>query len=91
MLYLTAPAYKDVLLCLHGFPTSSHDYHKVWAALSERFSLVAFDMLGYGFSAKPTQTNYTTALQADVLEAVISSLGVLAMDFVLTALMFSTP
>ncbi len=64
------------LLCLHGFPTSSHDYHKVWDGLAASYSLIAFDMLGYGFSDKPADVDYTTSLQADVLEAVVENFGV---------------
>ena len=63
------------LLCLHGFPTSSFDYHKIWDQLSKDFSLIAFDMIGYGFSDKPKEFDYTTFRQADVLQAVIASAG----------------
>jgi pimeloyl-ACP methyl ester carboxylesterase len=65
----------EPLLCLHGFPTSSFDYHKVWAGLGSGSTLVAFDMIGYGFSEKPARFNYTTAAQADNLESVIERLG----------------
>lgn len=64
------------LLCLHGFPTSSFDYHKVWQGLAEDSSLLAFDMIGYGFSDKPPDLSYTTADQADLLEAVLEHFGI---------------
>ncbi|NNF00531.1 MAG: alpha/beta hydrolase [Pyrinomonadaceae bacterium] len=67
---------KEALLCLHGFPTSSYDYHKIWDSLAERFSLVAFDMIGYGFSDKPADFDYTTFRQADVLQAFIRETGI---------------
>ncbi len=74
------------LLCLHGFPTSSHDFHKIWDALRERFNVVAFDLIGYGFSAKPLNFDYTTFAQADVLQALLAHLKIkkihiLAHDF----------
>ncbi len=69
--YLSENA-DEVLLCLHGFPTSSHDYHKIWNRLAENFSVLAFDMLGYGFSAKPLDFDYTTSIQVDVLEALLA-------------------
>ena len=56
----------EVLLCLHGFPTSSFDYHKIHDALTERFAVLTFDMIGYGFSAKPANFDYTTFNQADL-------------------------
>lgn len=76
----------DTLLLLHGFPTSSHDYYKIWNRLAERFSLVAFDMIGYGFSAKPSDFNYTTFDQVDILQFLVShlkleKLHVLAHDY----------
>ncbi|MEZ5344874.1 MAG: alpha/beta hydrolase [Pyrinomonadaceae bacterium] len=74
--FIKQDAEKEVLLCLHGFPTSSFDYHKIWGQLSERFSLIAYDMIGYGFSEKPADLNYTTFLQADLLEELVSFLKV---------------
>lgn len=76
----------DVLLCLHGFPTASFDYRKIWDALAARFRVVAADMIGYGFSAKPRDLDYTTFEQADLIEALlrylkISRVHVLAHDY----------
>ena len=66
----------EVLLCLHGFPTSSLDYRKVWPGLAARYSLLTFDMLGYGFSDKPPDGKYTTHNQADILEALLAKFGI---------------
>ncbi|MBA3694875.1 MAG: alpha/beta hydrolase [Acidobacteria bacterium] len=67
---------NEVLICLHGFPTSSFDYHKIWNALAERFAVLSFDMIGYGFSAKPQDFDYTTFNQADVLQALLEHLKI---------------
>lgn len=67
---------NEVLLCLHGFPASSFDYHKIWQQLSEKFSVLAFDLIGYGFSAKPTNFAYTTFEQVDILQALIEHLQI---------------
>lgn len=67
---------KKVLLALHGFPTSSHDYHKIWDALAAEFNILAFDMIGYGFSAKPKDFAYTTFDQTDVLQALLDYLKI---------------
>lgn len=64
------------LLCVHGFPTASWDWHAVWPALVARYRLVAPDMLGFGFSAKPRGHDYTIAEQADLHEALLAELGV---------------
>jgi pimeloyl-ACP methyl ester carboxylesterase len=74
--YRQSAASGEVLLCLHGFPSSSHDYHKVWNALAREFPLLAFDMIGYGFSAKPVDFDYTTFNQTDVLQALVENLKI---------------
>lgn len=66
----------EVTLCLHGFPTSSHDYHKIHDALAERYAVLSFDMIGYGFSAKPLDLDYTTFNQTDVLQALLEHLKI---------------
>ena len=66
---------EEKLVCLHGFPTSSHDYHKIWDDLTRHFSVVTFDLIGYGFSEKPSDFPYTTFDQADLLETVIRHFG----------------
>lgn len=66
----------EVLLCLHGFPTSSHDYHKIWNDLSARFAVLTFDLIGYGFSAKPVNFDYTTFNQVDLLQSLLEHLNV---------------
>ena len=63
------------LLLLHGFPTSSFDFHRVVDRLAVDRRVLAFDMLGYGLSDKP-DLGYTVAVQADVAEALLSALGV---------------
>ena len=65
-----------VVLCLHGFPVSSWDWHRMWPDLTGRFRVVAPDLLGYGFSAKPTAHSYSTFEQADLVEALLRDLGV---------------
>jgi pimeloyl-ACP methyl ester carboxylesterase len=66
----------EVLLLLHGFPTASFDWHKLWPDLIARFSCLAYDYIGYGFSAKPRQFDYTTFAQVDLLEALLAHLNV---------------
>lgn len=67
---------NEVLLCLHGFPTSSHDYYKIWDTLSGKFTLLAFDMIGYGLSDKPSGFGYTTFDQVDILESLLEQLNI---------------
>ena len=65
------------LLCIHGFPTASWDWTPVWPALCKRFArVIAPDMLGFGYSAKPAQHNYSLMEQADLHEALLARLAV---------------
>ncbi|MGH8455728.1 MAG: alpha/beta fold hydrolase [Stenotrophobium sp.] len=65
------------LLCIHGFPTSSWDWLALWPRLCQRFTrVIAPDMLGFGFSAKPVRHNYSLMEQAGLHEALLASLGV---------------
>ncbi len=42
-----------VLLLLHGFPSSSHQYQRLMESLGTRFRLIAPDMPGFGYSDAP--------------------------------------
>jgi len=64
------------LLLIHGFPTASWDWHRVWQPLAQRFRVIAMDMLGFGFSAKPRGHGYSIFEQADLHEALLAQLGV---------------
>jgi pimeloyl-ACP methyl ester carboxylesterase len=68
---------EPVLLLIHGFPTASWDWHHVWDGLCERFAcVVALDMIGFGFSAKPRPYAYSMLDQADVHEELLAALGI---------------
>ncbi|WP_444890400.1 alpha/beta fold hydrolase [Microbulbifer sp. DLAB2-AA] len=68
--------HKPVLLLIHGFPTSSYDWQKVWAHLTEHYRCIAMDMLGFGYSDKPKQHNYSIHQQADLHEALLQHLNI---------------
>ncbi len=70
----------EVLLLIHGFPTASWDWHRIWPALTARFRVIAPDMIGFGFSAKPPDYAYTLMDQATLHEALLAELGVSAVD-----------
>jgi pimeloyl-ACP methyl ester carboxylesterase len=63
------------LLILHGFPTSSFDFHRIVDRLAENRRVLLFDMLGYGLSDKPDRA-YNFAIQADIAEAFLDAVGV---------------
>ena len=71
----TDTKHADTILLIHGFPTSSWDWVKIWEPLAESHNLVAMDMLGFGYSDKPNPHHYSIHEQADIIEGLISQLG----------------
>lgn len=63
------------LLLIHGYPTSSWDWIKIWDQLATRFQCITLDMLGFGYSDKPRQA-YSMFQQADIFCALMRHLGV---------------
>jgi len=70
------PSSKPFLLLIHGFPTASWDWAPIWPELQQHYSLIAPDMMGFGFSDKPTHYTYSIFDQADIHAAVLRELGV---------------
>ncbi len=63
------------LLLVHGYPTASWDWYRIWDELSQSRTLIACDMPGFGLSDKPA-ADYSIHRQADVQEALLAKLGV---------------
>ena len=66
----------EPLLLIHGFPTASWDWHRLWAPLAEQYQVIACDMLGFGDSAKPRGHAYRLLEQADLQQALLTHLGI---------------
>lgn len=77
------PAATDVgnrpLLVLHGFPTSSYDWHPVLPALRAERDVIVVDVVGFGLSDKPDQ-RYSMRGCADGVEAVVAHHEVAEVD-----------
>lgn len=67
---------RPALLLIHGFPTASWDWVKIWSQLTVHYRVVTLDMIGFGFSDKPVNFNYTIAEQANVFEALLRYLDI---------------
>ncbi|MGE8295506.1 MAG: alpha/beta fold hydrolase [Pseudomonas sp.] len=65
----------EPLLLIHGFPSASWDWHRLWAPLAERYRLIACDMLGFGYSAKPRGHAYSLLEQADLQQVLLAHIG----------------
>jgi pimeloyl-ACP methyl ester carboxylesterase len=68
---------SPTILLLHGFPTSSHMFRDLIPLLADRYHLVAPDYPGFGYSARPTvsEFNYTFDHVADIMEHFVDALG----------------
>jgi pimeloyl-ACP methyl ester carboxylesterase len=68
------------MVCFHGFPTSSWDWHDLLPALQKRHRVLVFDFPGYGLSGKPTDRGYSLKRQLDATEALLNFLGIKTFD-----------
>ncbi|KZS38508.1 MULTISPECIES: alpha/beta fold hydrolase [Aquimarina] len=72
----------EPLILIHGFPTSSWDWSKIWSSLSAKYQLYAIDMMGYGFSSKPKDFKYTISAQVDLWETYLRKRGVFSFHII---------
>ena len=64
------------LILIHGFPTASWDWYKIWDRLCGRYKVYALDMIGFGYSDKPKDYNYSIVDQARLHEAFASEMSI---------------
>jgi len=67
---------KPCLVLFHGFPTSSWDWFELWPELIKDFRVICLDFLGYGFSDKPQNYEYSFFEQADIVEFLLAKLQI---------------
>ncbi|MDF2074582.1 alpha/beta hydrolase [Pseudomonas mendocina] len=73
--WVAGDAEAEPLLLIHGFPSASWDWHRLWAPLAARYRLIACDMLGFGYSAKPRGHAYSLLEQADLQQVLLAHIG----------------
>ncbi|MFU8787367.1 MAG: alpha/beta fold hydrolase [Candidatus Izemoplasmataceae bacterium] len=67
---------NDVLVFIHGFMGSSYDFRKLSSALENDFYIVAIDLVGFGFSDKSADFDYTKTNQAMMIHEVLTQLEI---------------
>ena len=75
----------DCLLIFHGYPYSSYDFKLVLPELTKKFRVIIPDMLGMGFSDKPSSHHYSfedhVAMYSSLLQILnINEFHILAHD-----------
>lgn len=65
----------QTIFLIHGYPTSSFDWSKIWNQLADQYQIVAIDLLGLGFSDKPHKYSYCVQDHADQCMGLIEHLN----------------
>lgn len=67
---------SPVILLLHGFPSSSHQFRNLIPLLAQSYRVIAPDLPGFGFTRVPEERKYeyTFANIAETIEAFVDSL-----------------
>ena len=74
---------NPTLVLIHGFASSTLVWSKVFLNLAEAgFRVIAVDLLGFGYSGKPRNGEYTIAGQARLLIGLLNHLGIRRANFV---------
>lgn len=64
------------IILLHGFASSTLVWSKVFLEIAAAgFRVIAPDLLGYGYSAKPRDFDYTIGAQAQMITGLLDQLG----------------
>lgn len=69
---------RPVLLLLHGFPSSSHQFRNLIPLLSSKYRVIAPDLPGYGFTEVPESRKYVYTFDniATSIEAFLDVLNI---------------
>lgn len=65
-----------VIVLLHGINSDASSWRTVVDEIGDGYRVIAFDLLGFGLSPKPTDIDYTADDHAEVLAATLGDLGV---------------
>jgi pimeloyl-ACP methyl ester carboxylesterase len=64
------------VIAIHGYPLSSWDWSRIWRPLTERWEVIAPDLLGFGFSDKPLKHTYSVLDHADRIVGLLGEQGI---------------
>jgi pimeloyl-ACP methyl ester carboxylesterase len=65
-----------VILLLHGFPSSSHQYRNLIPLLGGKYRVIAPDLPGFGFTETPSTFKYTFANLAKTMAEFLDELSI---------------
>src|SRR6185369_9868946 len=68
---------NPAVLLIHGFASSTFVWSKVFLELAKRgLRVIAIDLLGFGYSEKPKNGEYTITGQAKLIHKLLGQLGI---------------
>ena len=67
---------EEVILLVHGWPTSSYLYRNMMPGLAKHYRVIALDLPGFGESDKDPAASYSFRYHADIIQAFVEQLGV---------------
>ena len=73
--YVPAQGFKQTLLFVHGFPSTSQDWHRIVPHFEQQgYGIIVPDTLGYGGTDKPTDpAAYKGSLLAKDMVAIVDA------------------
>lgn len=79
MAYLEAGAEhpaEEVILLIHGWPTSSYLYRNTMPKLAEQHRVIAIDLPGFGWSDKDPKASFSFRYHEEIIQALVDQLGI---------------
>lgn len=76
ILHYEIAGHGQTVVLLHGFMASSRYWNKVIAELSQKYRVIAIDLLGFGDSPKPSCSRYDYDAQMNSINATLDELKV---------------
>lgn len=73
---------KEVILMLHGFPTSAYLWRNIMPKLAETHRVIALDLPGYGKSDKPLSVSYSFNYYYRILDGFLKELAISELNLV---------
>lgn len=70
------------IVFIHGFPASSYSWRHVATGLSSNNRCVCFDLMGFGYSDKPRNADYSLDRQAELILAAVEQMGLQSVTLV---------
>jgi len=72
----SGPATAPVLLLLHGFPSSHHQFRNLIPRLADKYHVIAPDLPGFGTTTVPAGVRVTFDMMAETIGALVDYLGI---------------